>query len=63
MELRHKKVPIQILLNFDPKGVFPWFIVNNLLLFTSIGLILISFESRRCGQHVDIFCGLCRLSL
>ena len=58
-ELRDKKVPIQILLNFDPKRVFFGFTVNNLLLFTPIGPILISFESKRCGQHVDMFSGSC----
>ena len=30
-QLRDKKVPIQILVNFDPKGVFFLFTVNNLL--------------------------------
>ena len=35
--------------------VFYVFTVNNLLLFTASCHILISLESRRWGEHVDIF--------
>ena len=61
-ELRDKMLSIQILLNFHPYTVFYLFTVNNLLLFTSIATMLISLQSRRCGEHFDVLLALLPLA-
>ena len=62
-QLRRKNVLIQILVILDPKAVFFLFTANNLLLFTPGCQSFISLESRRWGQHIEIFCGFSALSL
>ena len=61
-ELLPENRPIQILVNFDPKGAFDVFTVNNLLLFTATCQILTSFESTCWGEHVDIISSVSGLS-